>query len=156
MIMELPIPPTDNLYKFLSIAGLFVIVVSLSIPVYFILGMRQKLTEFRTEAAVLSVELKYLKQDAEQVSTEKDKRGRSAMEDNPERRAKLKELEIREARLNQAVTEADWTSRMMHILMAFIGVGSVAGGILTGKGFALWYYRLQRYQDEIVKTQAAK
>ena len=152
--MQLFPPPTDNLYKFISIAGLLAVIVSLSVPVYFILNTRPRVTEFRIEASVLSVELKYLKQEIEEMRTGTDNVDRLNTQNNSARRTKLRELEIRQVRLDHAIAEAEWATRIMLILMVCVVLGSAGGGGLAGKGFALWYDRLQRYQDEIVKKQA--
>ena len=38
----------------------------------------------------------------------------------------------------------------------FAKFGYIFGGLFTVSGFALWYFKIQRYQDRILKKEAAE
>ena len=61
--MNLPSLPTDNLYKFLALSGLVIVLFSFIFPMKRIGELKLKSLEIKTQAEVLRIEVDYLKQD---------------------------------------------------------------------------------------------
>jgi hypothetical protein len=57
--MNLPVPtlPTDNLYKFMALSGLAIIIFSLVFPMIRISEIKLKMVEVETQLAVLHIEI---------------------------------------------------------------------------------------------------
>jgi hypothetical protein len=43
--MQIPIPQSDNLYKFTAISGTIILILSLLVPLYFQMTLNQKIAE---------------------------------------------------------------------------------------------------------------
>lgn len=146
--MNIPSPPTDNLYKFLALAGILVAVGSY-IFVYLQADRSQELLiELKQGAALIHAETEIA-------------RLRSLLNDPNERRSKhleeAYETAVREgARLTKVEEELAfllaWKNRYMIALVA----GLVVGAALSAVGFVLWYRRVQKYQDLILRRQATE
>jgi len=145
-LLNIPSPPTDNLYKFLALAGIL-IVVGGYVFVYLQADRSQEL-------------LRELKQGAALIHAETEiARLRSLLNDPNERRGKhLEEGYEAAARERARLTKVEeelkfllaWKNRSMILLAA----AHVVGSVLSAVGFALWYQRVQRYQDLILRRQA--
>jgi len=75
-------------------------------------------------------------------------------EDIEKFRNKTKELALKNAEL---VSENDSGIKQLNFKMLFniyFLIAQIGGLILMRKGFKLWYDRLQKYQDQIIKNQA--
>lgn len=71
--------------------------------------------------------------------------------------SKISQLTTRLHQLEKTGTEVDdyWTSiYKAKVLGPFLISGCVVGAVLMAGGFYFWYFRLQRYQDRILKRQA--
>ena len=79
---------------------------------------------------------------------------------NPEIQKKFDEgykLLIEESlRLRQKSDFADLTIASTQRVMRIVPIVYFGGLFLTAAGFLLWYFRLQRFQDQIVQKEASK
>ena len=159
--MSLPNLPTDNLYKFMTIAGLVVIVAG---GIWFRDVRREVINradEIQLKSRVLDIELKHLTEDLkryQQVLTsqlnslqhgERPTFKVQNFEDplrSREEAVEIKKAEIDHERevLRDNVGEFRG-ARALFIVMCLVGCG------ITAIGFRLWYTRLQIYQDRLVR-----
>ena len=58
-MMELPTPPTDNLYKFMAIAGLLVFAASIYFPFQFAFRIHDEVMQCEESMAVLQADVDY-------------------------------------------------------------------------------------------------
>ena len=139
-MITVPAPPTDNLYKFLALFGLAIVIAAG--------GMAGKLqldhedVERNTEARALASPL------------EADRLTRSS---NPADRARgvaLADTVTKLADSVQAVADR-LKAKPSKTLPTLICI-ALAGVAVSTVGFILWYCRFQRYQDRIVERQAAQ
>jgi hypothetical protein len=61
--MNLPSLPTDNLYKFLALSGLFIVLFSFIFPMKRIGELNLKSLELKTQVEMSRIEVDYLKRD---------------------------------------------------------------------------------------------
>ena len=130
--MNLPLPsiPTDNLYKFVAIAGLVMILAGLIIP---------QLTIRKVDELVSTTEgiLKYLENAKEA--------GRDLPHEKREDMISLirQNIELGRSGIRQWKFESMLASAII-----------VTGVIFAFLGFLLWYFRVQRHMDKILVIKA--
>jgi hypothetical protein len=131
MTPSLPSPPTDNLYKFMALAGL---VLMFGAPIYWA-KYEADLTDYVVE------QIRNLPEVPPLYSTP-----------TPEDRAEAK-------RKAEAWKPPSGLARYMRHDIAINTISLVlfiAGFICTGLGFWLWYVRVQRHLDALLLKQATK
>src|SRR5580704_1991991 len=139
-MLELPQPPTDNIYKFFAIFGLVLFLASGLL----LWGQVQQRVVIESEIEHLTQEIAYnLKlPDSPRLDT-----GKVVRDASPEDKAKV-------ARVNELKERIADLTLPFWLLIAFGALGTVGGLILMVKGFRLWYDRAQVYQDRVLKAQA--
>jgi hypothetical protein len=151
MDMQIPNVPTDNLYKFISISGLVLIVTSF---IAISISQREVADQiFTTHQEALSVG-----KAIQQLDDEMD-----ALVSNPTPesyvRAKqileeTKPLEVELAKLESMNDKSEYMHLASTEDLNFFKNQIYFGFFLTILGFIGWYYRLQRHLDAIVKKEA--
>ena len=153
--MAFPLPPTDNLYKFIAITGVLIILGTQFIFWTWEWASWQKRFEVEPGVAVLAREMSRLKEESHEIEKEIDNAKRLK---DPTKLERLREREKRYlerfdahwAKTNELDAKGkllvlmDKRTNRLHIL-AIIG-GSIGGGFMA-VGFLLWYTRVQVYQD---------
>jgi len=123
--------PTDNLYKFIAIGGLFLIGVDLVCPYFLVLhhtDMKLKANELLLQNSFRKLEFK-----------------------NDETALKL--IDAHEKWLLEYAEGSFEIGKIMAGRSHWIGY---VGGFMAGGGFVVWYVCVQRYQDRIIRNEAAK
>ena len=146
--MEIPSLPTDNLYKFSALCGLFIIVIGLGYPSSKVFEIQLYLNEVTTEVAISTA-----RADAFQRLSDR-------LGENPERtRVQFEHYEsARDAGLESSAALMKKTDRVAILVEQnnfyfAVGVGfSIAGLILSCWGFTNWL-RLQRASDAMTLKQ---
>lgn len=142
-MINLPQPPTDNLYKFTAILGL---VLGAGSVAY---GVAYRDWEFRRWEAP-TVLLNALNDSLSGIIAA-NQRGTDTPEQHQHR------LDGAESALKSAMFSWD-IAREEIDRRRVLWYGSIAGSALgiglAGLGFALWYRRLQRYEDALVRARA--
>ena len=167
--------PTDSLYKFMAISGIILIIV----PLVFMYNYYNKLLvetyNNSLEVDILEIEAKHLREDV--LSLEEgvnDFESRVGIKGNlianenvlikieasnlseitKSIDTKNKELEIKLIKTKNRL-EINSVLRNNTKILLFLGkIFGVLGSILTVAGFSLWYYKIQIYQDKILKENA--
>lgn len=67
--MNIPVPPTDNLYKFLAISGLLLVLLAYVVPTLMSPELEIALAETEGEQNALSLEVGFLKEDAKNIDS---------------------------------------------------------------------------------------
>lgn len=180
--MSLFQPPTDNLYKFLAIAGLLLFGFSLIFPALQLRELRDKQIQLVGERQVLNVEQSYweamsdvelgnnkimleaiqslrnepdfMKQDKAYIDYINNELNRGR-ERNEQLKEKSKLLFIREAEINtknELLKAVDFDITFMRWLGV---VTALIASCFASYGFRLWYRRVQAPQDFILANQAS-
>ena len=130
--MNLPNLPTDNLYKFMALSGLFLIIFSFTL----VLLQANRSQDIHRELKRLSTIM-----ELKNFQNERDKKlGENIVENLGQSRKLLEELKF--------------ILEQKPKYMAFFVIFMLIGVILSITGFQLWYSRVQRYQDILIKNQA--
>ena len=161
--MDLASLPTDNLYKFLALSGLTIILFFTYLNVRYRSGLwarldavRRKQARINAEHEALETENEYLKALGEAVKGGTPDQTRDVLSKRDilrERFGKLKDLskttEIDVAAILRIEGQLRWLNR---ISLAAIVVGLA----MASSGFALWYYRVQVYEDQELRLKAVQ
>lgn len=163
--MNIPNLPTDNMYKFIALAGLSLCVLS---PVYYQVFSREvilKNFELRAEMRRIKQESQFLREDVDELRGESnelkgapnvaDEKGRilkqaAALEE------KTRELMRQQIQADKLASEALLSNDQIDQLWWVSLVGLIAGINLLSFGLRLWYTRVQKYQDQVLAGDASK
>ena len=155
--MQIPNLPTDNLYKFMALSGLILIILSAVFPLWLLHNIGLEHIEIKKELDLLDIEERYLREEQEEAReglkalppNKKIEARRSIDEKAKDYSKKLMQTKGNFEKMKYLVSEA-------KKLKIFSCIGAGVGAIVTYCGFLLWYRRLQKYQDQIIKSEAQK
>jgi len=152
--MELPKVPTDNLYKFMALSGIVLLVAS-AFPRYWQAKLEFELIRVQGEKRKVTKKKEWAHADMDYLLTKSNK-----LKEETSEWKEAKDLAAAEPQLiekkRQEIQEKEISQRLDVIrrLKYVIAGGRWVGAILSVFGFLLWYHKLQKYQDKIVKKQA--
>ncbi|MHC4738741.1 MAG: hypothetical protein ACYS9Y_07535 [Planctomycetota bacterium] len=170
--MNLPQLPTDNLYKFVALSGIALIILSM-MPHYYTFKTFPESYQFNIEMEQLKKRIEWLQDDAKEIQKERDElRGNLPKLEKDVVKTQWQELQAKVSEYKKAYREIEMlkiqffykAKQEIHISILMIaatlyGLSLTIGGIIMAyKGFKLWYIRLQIPQDVIIqnKTQDKK
>jgi len=172
--MNFPIPPTDNLYKFEALMGTIIVFASLYFPRVLLIELDEKVDAATIKIGTAEAELKFATRKAATISKILDNavaprkgisefegkkvvlqysaselKGMLAQTEELERSTTISDAELvvyqrRNERLLKDLKSVQWS-----MYCAFI-----AGLIAALRGYSLWYWRIQIYQDKALKHSA--
>ena len=138
--MNVPLPPTDNLYKFLSIFGLIVALLSFIFPQILIFEIKTQILKLDGEVVVLEEDM---------LALERSSKPKMTAADEKQLRHRMAEVKGKTAVIEGLATQIEDL-----VLLFSIGIGT--GIFFMIIGFQLWYFRVQKFQDRILKDDAEK
>jgi len=154
--MDLISPPTDNMYKFICVSGLILIVFCLYMVQSNISTRDEAVQQIQEQQAVTRLELEFLNSDeAESDSTYRVKHLEVPDEIKQEFIKRRRELKIKIAKQEVLVTN---NSRMVEYLERDFKTYTsfaITGIVYTLLGLYLWYTRSQKYIDQKLKREAS-
>jgi len=127
--MNLPNLPTDNLYKFHCLVGFILVVVSLLFGLFNVLSLNKDTNKIYKDMQIVELKLAALKSN-ESIPSD----------------IKNQVIEIR--RQTQDVYD------QLGIVKMVMNIGVIAGTFMYVYSSILWYLRLQRYEDIIIRGKA--
>ena len=173
-------PPTDNLYKFLAISGLLLFILSIVLPEWAIYNIRMQIIATEAESSALQFEVSSLERQTTILESQVDSHlasqssadapttrnaidhhdkglaKRQLVELTGNLRKKLLDISVKNSQIEARVkTDKYMNSMIRRYLIVAVGA-SVIGFLLTVTGFHLWYFRLQRFLDHSVRSEAEK
>ena len=164
--MQLPAPaiPTDNLYKFLAISGLVLLVICLLYPPMIVEETTARAANLRAAVTVMKHRVANARQDVDYTSDAlaegkknpdlSDENLHEIEAENARNMKEARQLEIDVAELERDVVIADAAVRVsLNRMRLMSDLVYVAFGAMI-IGFLLWYRRVQRHADAILKEQA--
>jgi hypothetical protein len=171
--MDLSALPTNNLYQFLALGGLLLLIVSLLGPWKQWERLEERHMDAQRALDTTKVEIEALKLAVARHKARAEECGGVFNEDGtfkvpprltPEQAEAVrgvseallqKAAEVRRAQASNTALAAyvgRTRARLRWLLLVAIGAGVVAV-VLSGLGFYLWYTRVQVYQDELLRRQ---
>lgn len=168
--MQFPNLPTDNLYKFIAISGLILIFLSTVLPAWTIHNMQLEQIEIEGEidlnifkTKLLEEETKRMQKLDEYLESLSPTRYRKLMKSEDKlskelerTRETIMDLQNKNMQINIKNKKVKYfVDKITQMKLVFI-IGNFIGTMFTYYGFSLWYRRLQKYQDQIIKNEATK
>lgn len=148
----LPItPPTDNLYKFLAVAGLLMMLFGVGYPIQRKLQISSELHDLVTETLVATEKVKHFVGVAERVksnpeATTEDWEGAYALQSDG-----LVAVSVRAGKISRLKLQNE-QSVMCTLIGGFI---AIIGLLISAFGFRRWY-GLRLLADRVLEGQALK
>jgi len=142
--------PTDSLYKFLALAGVVLFLASYTIPSLLLAKTQEAADQLLVEVAPLNVEAALIREElerAERLETPSSEQVERIRQRSYELRKLSSAIDARKEILIRK-------SRMLRGLAVATLVGGIFSMVVMWTGFGLWYFKLQRYQDMLLKSQA--
>lgn len=146
----IPSLPTDNLYKFMAITGFAMTFISLVLPIISLNKTAKDLGVLRAQNDAIARDLKLLDASIQADLANKDKQ---MMENYYEDYMNLKKKQNERDRV---FTEIQSNHESLGWLLKIYYSMTVLGVIIGSWGFFLWYFRVQRYLDIILRNEAIK
>ena len=175
--MEFPQIPTDNLYKFMALSGLSLLIAFILIPGQKIFDLERQTAQLSGEYEILQIELKDREHEFSSVQgkidtlSKKMKRipenYRLSKTESSELSSELHEIENAHQKAHQNLVQTDIfraktkaKNNEMKVVLAslnatiwVLAIGAFAGIFLVTFGFSLWHRRVQLLQDQLLKSQ---
>lgn len=170
-MQQLPSPPTDNLYKFLSITGITIFLLSVIYPNTRTTDINLKKINVEAERSALIVELKRLNADFTSLEREYEELAKEKKylddQENPTQyeineynnkissnskkyektKAKSDEIDIKNAKIEAKQKEVDYLAKELDFYTTFFVYGASGGLSLALVGFLFWFFLVQHQQD---------
>jgi hypothetical protein len=168
-----PLPfPTDNLYKFVALAGAALLITSFVFPLTRLDELELAAQQTSAQRRVLDVEVSALEADLAQLSTDLKRLDASvdagthpalAMQEEAAK-ATGRLLELEKKRLALAIKKAEIQGnegktalllKQMDRTWSYLKFGGVVGLVMTQVGFLFWYRRVQKPADLEAQKKAS-
>jgi len=141
-------PPTDNLYKFLAISGLMIFCFFVIWPELQTYKLEQRKIEILGEQEVIKHEIDYINQDLDRI-----KQGEITFEKFFPILKQSREIAIKTAQISTKSKLLELTNARLKKITFFTPIGIALGLIMTLNGFALWYFKIQIWQDKAIRKE---
>ena len=145
--MYIPTIPTDNLYKFLALGGLLLVVTSVLFPFY-------QQTELSLKKNEVEVAFEKLSLKVEALNSRNKSLLDSEMNHGPPPKDIDEKQKIRDREYKEQKVEVEGKKRALIIFkedlefyLHYKIIGITVGGFLSLIGFILWYFLVQRPID---------
>lgn len=150
--MEITKLPTDNLYKFIALTGITLVILSIAAPYALIGDAVREQIEIYGGQEIAMIELKYIEEDIREA-IEKNK-GTLPSEERLRLFKQLRDAKVEGEKASTRLKQFGYLrERTLHIKRWAV-FGGLCGFGMSLAGFVLWYFRLQRYQDAVLRKQA--
>lgn len=149
--MDFTTLPTDNLYKFLALTGVLIAALSVFVPYTLIGDAIREQTEIYGGQEIAQIELKYIEDELKEA-LEKNK-GELPSEERLRLRKELRDAKIEGEKAITRFNHFSYLRQRALDIRRHALIGFWFGVALASTGFVLWYTRLQRYQDIILRKQ---
>ncbi|MFZ2937224.1 MAG: hypothetical protein WA066_00775 [Candidatus Omnitrophota bacterium] len=163
-MMELPnYIPTDNLYKFIAIFGLIILGFSIAFPLKVSNELSLKIMEYSGRVKILDQEIELLRDDVNVLEPEvlqKKRFSKNGKEKyhtlHQEQKRRLRNIMFKKQEIDNQREVIEYLNKNFKLYKIIAKMGMFWSTGLMILGFGSWYWRLQIYQDKIVKKEAEK
>jgi|TARA_R110002110_G_scaffold401127_2_gene617868 uncharacterized membrane protein YraQ (UPF0718 family) len=141
--MNIPNLPTDNIYKFFALTGLFIVIFS-------IITSEIKLTDNQTDLDIYGAQATELEYEVQRLNSRLEKDPHNQVYNSKELVDELKFKNFKLSNTNELIgKKLDRFKRTFHWLL----FGVIIGSIISFLGFIYWYNRVQRFLDYKLKLE---
>jgi hypothetical protein len=148
-------PPTDNLYKFMSLAGVVMLVGSIAYAAQRVTDLQRQVGAFNTELKVLKADIELAEYTATRfppVSTAPA----TTMATTRPAWASDREILLKNARMHGQKDEIETLGNPIGWLLVICIIVAAGGSLMGIFGFVCWHRRLQAPQDALLAEQLAE
>jgi hypothetical protein len=147
--MNIPSLPTDNLYKFLALAGLALMAFGVVYPLAYSTELGLKVAEVETEVDVLQIDVA----DLQQQRASLEKQSNPSSEESSALRKQDHEVCVKLVQIKGELEQLTTLNLSLQIVRSFLRPGMYFGLGTSLFGFLLWYLKFQRLSDKILRKQ---
>ncbi len=172
-------PPTDNLYKFIAIAGLLFIFASIFYPTFLNIQINERILESEKDIEIATIERTKLERESNVIERKTNdiqkkvegfkqnssnvsaKQLEADMKDLEQLQKQSKEVTDVATELQKRNIEIEYKNKITKFYNNYLEsalnaakVGMTIGLILTFLGFTLWFFKVQKHQDLALKEEA--
>ena len=147
-IPKLPFPPTDNLYKFMAISGVVLLIVAPVFWAQFYITHAE-----RTRLALRALRIDISPEDEYWNAKARIERGKSVTDEQRKLVEKYDDQQEEHRRVSSEFLVYEGFSYVVTGVAIALGL---LGVVLTPLGFWLWYHRVQKPLDRILAKQLKK
>lgn len=173
--MNIPNLPTDNLYKFVALAGTIIVIVCFYLPFKLTSDISYEIINLEEQREILEEKLRYLVNSSEELQesvsdleADVEHMDSNDTESVQEYNSKLLEMmteqkkiisvtqkiKIERIKLSFNTKRIERRSFESIVTSAFFIFFEIIGFVMAIYGFKFWYKYVQRYQDLYLKNQA--
>lgn len=145
-------PPTDIIYKFLAISGLILLILSFTIPYFLNRDLSIQIIQTEGDVDKLAKEIGYLEDDIALDDTTTS----LSMKQVQFSRERYRQLDLKNMEATTKNNLLIYYTDELNNSQKFKWIGVSIGLILFVTGFVLWYFKLRRYQDLLIRNEAQK
>jgi hypothetical protein len=160
--MNLPQFPTDNMYKFMAIFGLTIVIGTYLIVNWEIsnrlleqINLERSKLKYETDKDFLTAKQTFINGELDRLEKEGIPDSQ-AYNSNAAEYNKVTEQVINNEKNKVLESEFQKVKSDIKILHEILQFGSIAGLGFTIIGFILWYFKLQRFQDKLTALEARR
>jgi hypothetical protein len=154
--MSLPNVPTDNLYKFIALSGVLIILSSSYLSIQFIFDSSQKIRELNMDISIYYSKAEFIVEDIEDLRDSNPKWDNEEISElnyliKEQRKLLLEKIEVEEKK--KELNRLDETTSIVikyWLLVLFISIAMMI------YGFSKWYTKVQRFLDKKLKKESEK
>jgi hypothetical protein len=174
--MNIPIPPTDNIYKYAAIVGTIIVIFSLYVPYLILKDIREKKSTVFLKMETIKAEQDFFERKISDLENFTDNsilwhKGKFRLDTSKlyipytwdeikkmkeqirelfkSEKINVAELQVLDNDFNQLSSDFELIKNISDRLFYF-------GIVLALVGYILWYYRIQRYQDKALRNSVQK
>jgi hypothetical protein len=150
----LPALPTDNLYKFVAISGLVLVVVGVIVPIRLQTDIERRLAPMVAGLAAATEHMVAMSRALDPRPTDGAATG---LRITPMEQEAIDKTGAEADRLMKLAEDAGFSPVELRAAKRWIQVSisaGLAGVVMMGIGFGLWYGKVQKYQDQLLKAEA--
>lgn len=144
--MDLPSLSQGNLYRVIALAGVALLITSITYPLGKLDDIELQLAGLRGQLLVLNVKREQFRADVEATANKA-----AHTSDVATRAREIDELEVLLAEREATLLKVDAALAQVSRYKKYYSVGAGIGTVLLVLGVGLWYWRVQRHQDKALR-----
>lgn len=137
--------PTDNLYKFIALAGLVLIIFSAYIDYTKGMEMSLAVEELKGQLEIDKAESQYIEPQISEAAKQNDA---------PAYRKLIREREKQKAVVDAKLATVKFQSKVYFWLRRVLVTAYIVGAGVSFFGFLLWYIKVQRHLDAAIRLES--
>lgn len=150
--MQIPQIPTDSLYKFIAISGLFVSMFFMFLPMYFGHCLMVKIIHVNGELESITVIQKQITEGREMLEENMNLPALKKIETLKESRDDLYKLKAIFVKTKTQAKLIEFYEKQLVLLKKIQFWGIIISNIIMIIGFKLWYLKIQKPLDRKMKS----